>query len=40
MATWAVLSGVEAGGTFFPTKACYVFDEGNGLSALKIVIDF
>ena len=31
---------VEAGGSFFPTKACYVFDEENGLSALKIVIGF
>jgi len=31
---------VEAGGSFFPTKACYVFDEEIGLSALKIVIGF
>jgi len=29
---------VEAGGSFFPTKAWCVFDEENGLSALKIVI--
>ena len=34
------LVSVEAGGSFFPTKACYVFDEENGLSALKIVIGF
>ena len=31
---------VEAGGSFFPTKAWCVFDEENGLSALKIVIGF
>jgi len=31
---------VEVGGSFFPTKASYVFDEENGLSALKIVIGF
>jgi len=34
------LESVEAGGSFFPTKASYVFDEENGLSALKIVIGF
>ena len=31
---------VEAGGSFFPTKAWCVFEEENGLSALKIVIGF
>ena len=31
---------VEAGGSFFPTKAWCVFDEENGFSALKIVIGF
>jgi len=34
------VSFVEAGGSFFPTKALCVFDEENGLSALKIVIGF
>ena len=34
------LTCVEAGGSFFPTKAWCVFDEENGLSALKIVIGF
>ena len=37
---WFYVVCVEAGGSFFPTKAWYVFDEENGLSALKIVIGF